>query len=304
MVHTGRVIMEKKKYTVIGGDLRNVILAKLLKEEGNQVFIHGFSKYEGFGNYAFDDDFNEVNNLTEAIDDSDVIIGPLPCSLDNETINTTFHNEKIYLNEIFKSMKKNQLFTAGLISEKILQLAEIYSVYAIDYFKRDEMAVLNAIPTAEGAIQIAMEELPFTLHGSNTMVLGFGRVGKTLAKTLYGIGAKVYVEARNYSDIAWIRNYGYQPVLLSNLDEYLPDMAVIFNTIPHIILDKDRLLKLNKNCLVIDLASKPGGVDLESAKSLGIKTIWALSLPGKVAPLTAAEIIRDTIYNIIDELGV
>ena len=45
------------------------------------------------------------------------------------------------------------------------------------------------------------------------------------------------------------------------------------------------------------------GVDFEKAKEMGIKTIWALSLPGKVAPVTAAGFIRDTVYNIIDELG-
>jgi dipicolinate synthase subunit A len=45
-------------------------------------------------------------------------------------------------------------------------------------------------------------------------------------------------------------------------------------------------------------------VDFEKARDLGVKAIWALSLPGKVAPLTAAEFIRDTVYNIMDELGV
>ena len=66
------------------------------------------------------------------------------------------------------------------------------------------MTVLNAIPTAEGAIQIAMEEMPVTIHGSKAFVLGFGRVGETLAKMLNGIGAKTYVAARKHSDFAWI----------------------------------------------------------------------------------------------------
>jgi dipicolinate synthase subunit A len=166
------------------------------------------------------------------------------------------------------------------------------------------MAILNAIPTAEGAIQIAMEELPITLHNSNVLILGYGRIGKILAKMLHGIGANVYVEARKYADIAWIKSYCYKPVMLNEISQIIGDMNLVVNTIPSLILNCELLNKLNKDCLVIDLASKPGGVDFDKAKEFGIKAIWALSLPGKVAPVTAAEFIKNTVYNIIEELGV
>ena len=48
--------------------------------------------------------------------------------------------------------------------------------------------------------------------------------------------------------------------------------------------------------------SNPGGVDRRAARSLGIKLIWALSLPGKVAPMTSAEFIKETLYHILKEL--
>lgn len=287
--------MDKKKFTIIGGDLRSVKLANFIAADGNEVNIYGFS---GAG---FEVGKKESGNLALAIDESDVVIGPLPCSNDNETLNAPFHPEKIHINDVFKAMSKNQLFIAGRISGKISQLAQIYNVYSVDILEREEMAVLNAIPTAEGAIQIAMEELPITLHNSNVIILGFGRIGKILAKMLDGIGADVYVEARKYSDIAWIRSYGYKPVFLNELKNYINQMDVVFNTIPHIILDGELLSKLSKDCLIIDLASKPGGVDFDKAREMGIKVIWALSLPGKVAPVTAAKFIRDTVYNIIDE---
>ncbi|MGE5614885.1 MAG: dipicolinate synthase subunit DpsA [Bacillota bacterium] len=290
--------MSLKRYTVIGGDLRNVKLAEAISEDGNQVNLYGFK------NASFDLPISENENIEAAIDDSEIVIGPLPCSNDNETLNAPFHNEKILVNEIFKIMKKNQLFIAGRISEKISQLAKAYNVYSIDILEREEMAVLNAIPTAEGAIQIAMEELPITLSGSKTLVLGYGRVGKTLSKMLAGIGAEVYVEARKYPDIAWIKTYGYKPVYINELKNYIADMDVIFNTIPSRILDYEMLQMVGKDCLIIDLASKPGGVDFEKAKTLGLKVIWALSLPGKVAPVTAANYIKQTVYNIIEELGV
>lgn len=287
-----------KKFTIIGGDLRSIKLAEFLIEDGNQVNIYGFR------DAGFDIGIKESDDLDLAIDESDVVIGPIPCSNDNETLNAPLSKEKIYINEILKKMSKNQLLIAGRISEKISHLSNIYNVYCIDILDREEMAVLNAIPTAEGAIQIAMEEMPITLHECNAMIMGYGRVGKILAKTLYGVGANVYVEARKFSDFAWIRSNRYKPVHINEIASYLPEMDVIFNTIPHVVLDGQLLDKVNRNCLIIDLASKPGGVDFEKAKTIGLKVIWALSLPGKVAPITAAMFIKDTIYNIINELGV
>jgi dipicolinate synthase subunit A len=149
-----------------------------------------------------------------------------------------------------------------------------------------------------------MEEMPITLHDSNALILGYGRIGKTLSQKLSGLGANVYVEARKCHDIAKIRSCSYKPVPLQKLAEYLPYMNVIINTIPSIILDEKMLRLIDKECLIIDLASKPGRVDLTMARELGNKAIWALSLPGKVAPVTAAKYLKETVYNIIDELGV
>lgn len=285
-------MISNKKFTIIGGDLRSVKLADILAKEGNFVNIFGFNLTE------FELEKEESQDLETAIDESDVIIGPIPCSNDDENINAPFHSKKINIKETFKVMKKNQLFVAGRISEKVSQLAQVCNVYTVDLLQREEMAVLNAIPTAEGAIQIAMEEMATTLHNSNVLVLGFGRIGKILSKMLNGLGAKVFCEARKYPDIAWIKSYGYNPVPLNEMVLYLSDMDVIFNTIPNMVLDYNLLSKINKDCLIIDLASKPGGIDFESAQRLGLKTIWALSLPGKVAPITAAYIIKETVYNI------
>lgn len=290
--------MNRMKYTVIGGDLRNVKLAEAIASDGNQASLFGFE------NAGFESTLEEIEDLDAAIDDSQIVIGPLPCTNDNEILNTPFHKERIYINEVFRKMKKNQLFIAGRISDRVSQMAKAYNVYTIDILEREEMAILNSIPTAEGAIQIAMEELPVTLNGSKILILGYGRLGKVLAKMLTGIGAEVWVEARKYSDLAWLKAYGINSIYINDLDDYLSKMDVIYNTIPSRILDSGRLDKLSRECLVIDLASKPGGVDFDRAKVLGIKVIWALSLPGKVAPVTAANYMKQTIYNIIEELGV
>ena len=67
------------------------------------------------------------------------------------------------------------------------------------------------------------------------------------------------------------------------------------------ILNEKNLKYVDKEALLIDLASNPGGIDQSIAKELNLKFIWALSLPGRIAPVTSAEFIKNTIYNILDE---
>ena len=104
------------------------------------------------------------------------------------------------------------------------------------------------------------------------------------------------MEARKYADLAMIEGHGYEPLPLDNLKDHIHEFDIIFNTIPSLIFKKD--------ALIIDLASKPGGIDFDAAKAYGLKVIWALSLPGKIAPVSSGAIIKDTIMNIIKELGV
>lgn len=163
--------------------------------------------------------------------------------------------------------------------------------------------ITNAVPTAEGAIEIAMTETPFTLHGSKCLVTGYGRIGKILSKMLCGIGARVSVEARKFADLAHIEGNSCKAVPLCELVHHVGEFDVIFNTVPYLIFDADMLRRLKKDALLIDLASRPGGVDFEAAKQMGIRVIWALSLPGKVAPVSAGAIIKDTIVNVMQEMG-
>ena len=227
------------------------------------------------------------------------MITSIPLSKDGKYVNSAYSDKKILIEHIFKNAKNKKIIT-GNITKEIQELINNTekSNEVIDILKLEELTVLNAIPTAEGAIQIAMEESKITIHNSKCLILGFGRIGKILAKMLRGIGANVYCEARKQQDISWINAYGYNQILLTDLDKYLNEFDFIFNTIPYIILDKDKLSKIKKECVLIDLASKPGGIDFEEAQKLNLKTNWALALPGKVAPKTAAFYISEIIKNI------
>lgn len=290
---------EKQTFLICGGDLRQVKLANSLAEAGYDTAIYGLGDSSNFlpSVEIFD-------TLAQALVNRSVVVLPLPCSSDNKTLNAPLAAEPIDIAHLFKQIDKNQIVVAGKISSNIATLAQLYHITIYDYFQREELTVLNAIPTAEGALQIAMEELPYTIHGLSCLVLGFGRIGKLLAKSLVGLGADVTIEARSFADLAWIKAYGYQGLPLHALKKELPRFELIVNTVPFELLDEKMLCEVKDTALIIDLASKPGGVDFDCAAQLGKKVIWALSLPGTVAPVTAGIIIKDTILNLLEELGV
>lgn len=274
-------------FLIVGGDLRLLYLAKLLKKEGNNVKIFGFDKIPS----------KELQDLKIEIVDSindtkevDIILSSIPLSLDGENIYAPYSNNKIPL-----KILKGKDFIAGKVTNDIIneinEGEKNNETKIYDILSDESNIILNTLPTAEGAIAKAIQDTTINITNANVLVLGFGNVGKILCKKLKDIGANVYAEARKNTDLAWIEVYGYNPVPLDKLKENVCKMDIVFNTIPHMILDKSVLILMSNETLVIDLASKPGGVDFESAKKLGIKAYLYSGIPGKIAPETSANYI-------------
>lgn len=287
-----------KKIAIIGGDLRIIQLTEMLAKDNFEIYTYAIEKAKSIEKI---ENVKQSHSMKDAIESSEIIIGPMPLSSNGLTVNTPFSDKIVTLEELASGIT-GKIFMAGNIKKDFYSLVEVSNTKIIDLLEREELAILNAISTAEGAIQIAMEQTTRTLHGSKILILGFGRIGKVLANRLRAMGANVFCEARKDTDLAWIKAYGYEPLKLENLDNELEKFNIVMNTIPSMILQEERLKKLDKDCLIIDLASNPGGVDRDCAKKLGINTIWALALPGKVAPLTSAEFIKDTVYHIWKEI--
>ena len=161
----------------------------------------------------------------------------------------------------------------------ILPWLESRGLAAADYLRREELCLANAVPSAEGAIQIAMEETARTLHGTAALVIGYGRIGMALAPRLRGLGMDVTVCARRCETRALAEMQGFAAVPMEQLPAAAKAAPVIFNTVPALVLDETVLKGLPQETLVIDLASRPGGTDFEAAKRLRTRVVWALSLP-------------------------
>lgn len=279
----------KKTVFILGGDLRQETLKELLEEENFDVTALGLSE----GEIRFD-----------KIKKADILIFPIPASVDGETLNAPLSKTKTALSDIIEKIDKNCLVLGAKMPSSAEKMLKDKGIRYIDYFKREELTIKNAIPTAEGTLEIALSEMPITLFGSRVLVIGFGRVGKVIAEKFGLLGAKVTVSARKCEDFAWIEERGQKAVHTEKLDEVLSEFDLIINTVPAQILDGNALKNVKNETLILDVASKPGGVDFEAAKKLGKKVIWALSLPGKTAPITSGKIIKETIMNILSETEV
>lgn len=286
-------MIDENSFGIIGGDSRQAALAESIASDGFTVLAAGFDRTDLAAPV-------KKAGLEEIVESCANIILPLPVTADGIHVKMDCGDDKIVLDDAFAAQMRGKEVFGGMMG-KLYQTSDIWgTINTHDYYAREEFAVRNAVPTAEGAIEIAMREFPGTLNGSRCLVAGFGRVGKMLAWMLHGIGARVSVSARRPSDLAWIESYGYETV---RSDQICEDASyeVIFNTVPAVLFNRRVLSRMKGKPLLVDLASRPGGVDDAAAEKIGIRVIHALSLPGKAAPRAAGEIMKNTIYNILEE---
>ena len=287
----------KQKFLILGGDLRSIRLAQMLAEDENKVFSYAQEKSDEILDST---EIEKCTTLKGAISKAQIIVAPIPFSSNNESINTPFSDEKIIIEDLLK-VNKNKIFIGGSINEEIRTKLNDKYLDVIDVMKREELAILNTIATAEGTIEVAIKNTDTILQGSRVLILGFGRVAKIVASKFRSLSAIVTCAARKISDLAWIKAYGYHSLDINDMLYDLKDFDIIINTVPQTIIKEKELKHMNSNVLLVDLASAPGGIDSKMATNMGLKFVWALALPGKIAPTSSAKFIKETIYNVIEE---
>ena len=262
-------------FCIIGGDLRSFFLAKILSKEKYEVKLYGFDKLENF---------KECEKYEEMIRNSNSIVLPIPFSKDNQYINMPFSNKDIAIREMFYYLENKTIFVGNIHQELKEELHRKHN-QVIDFMEKVEFAILNAIPTAEATIEIILKNTKKILQNSNCFIMGFGRIGKVLAYKLKGLSAKVTCMITNEVERAWAVAYGYETISIENLQKNctkLKQYDIIINTIPKVIF-KEELKQFKKETLVIDLASKPYGIDRKIAEQEKLNFIEALGLPRKIS---------------------
>ena len=284
----------KNSFYIAGGDLRSVYLAKALLKEGYEVKVFALEEAN------IPENAGRIRSIEE-LERAENLILPLPCSNGEGFLKTPFSKERIRLSEILEHLSEGTVLMGGLVPEEIVSAAEKRGIFVFDYYYREEFAVRNAALTAEAAAAIVMEMLTESISTVPVLILGHGRIGRLLSAILKALDAKVTVAARRYSELAWIRSEGMTPLEFRHIDEEIGKFRVIFNTVPAMVLTRERLMLADKSAVIIDLASEPCGTDFSAAEELGISAKKALGLPGKFAPKTAGEILKETVLNILSE---
>ncbi|MBR3893745.1 MAG: dipicolinate synthase [Clostridia bacterium] len=293
---------EKTTLAVLGGDQRQIVMARVLAEYGYPTKVWGLGRCrQEIGDAKY------CESWENAILDADAVILPLPASADGVRIHCPLHDHDVFLRvtTLLDAIAGRRLF-GGRIVESIRRIAEQKSVEWVDYYESEILQLKNALPTAEGAIAIAMQELPVTIAGVSAAVIGYGRIASLLAQKLHALGAQVTVYARRTEQLtqASLHHHKVQKLTLPDGESALSclsdDCRVVFNTVPHRLITREVLKKIPHRCVLIDLASAPGGIDHAAAQELNIRSVWGTALPGKCTPESAGRYIAETLAQMLE----
>ena len=277
---TGGYTLKKLTFTVIGGDQRSFFTAKRLGEQGFPTEILALKNKKSF-------------SPSEKIS-TDVVLLPLPITRDGEHLYAPESKEPIPLKEVFESISERTVIFGG-------NIGEFADARTVDYGKRAEFAIMNAVPTAEGALLLALQNGKRTVFGMRVAVIGYGKVAFATAKLFRAVGAEVTVFARRAQARTEAHMMGYLARPLSALSECVGEYELLINTVPARIFDREILSRVSPYGCVMDLASAPYGLDFDEAKDLGVCAELAAGLPGKFFPETAGYAVADTVLELLRE---
>ncbi|WP_085524756.1 dipicolinic acid synthetase subunit A [Tuberibacillus sp. Marseille-P3662] len=282
---------------ILGGDARQLEVIKKLNELDAHLLLVGFDQLDHHFNGAAKIDMEDIE-----VSALDAIILPVSGVGDDGKVETTFSDKEVVLEADWLTQTPDhcQIFT-GITTTYLKQCSEEADRGVVPLFKRDDVAIYNSVPTVEGTLLMVIQNTDITIHAANVVILGLGRTGMSLARTLHALGANVKVGTKFKADIARITEMGLKPFYIKDLSTHVGDVDICLNTIPAKVLTGQVISHMPVNTLIVDIASKPGGTDFRYAEKRGIKTLHPLGLPGMVAPKTAGKIIANVVSEILEE---
>lgn len=279
-------------FLLIGGDNRQLYIADHLEKNGKNVSVYALPEINR----------KCIKNLKKELGTYDAVVFPLPVSKDGIHPFTVVPVKET-LDDIVSLLHENMLVFAGKSGSGFESKVLSKGVELFDYFRREDVTVMNTVPTVQGILKVIFENIDYTVHSCSCAVFGYGRVAKVASDILSSLGADVTVCVRKGEDIALAEVNGLRGCYISEFYKTADEFDIIINTVPSMVIDRKTLENVRKDVLIIDVASAPFGTDFAAAYEFGINAFQCSSLPGKVAPKTAGRIIADGIINILKEEG-
>ncbi len=279
--------MKKEKILIAGGDLRQIYCAQRLSRDFEVC-------YTGFDDSAF----KGISGVFPASEKCRFAVLPVPPPDESGKLFSPLYSGELTVSAVENLLTEDAVLFTGTAEKKTAAFFPSHEISA--YMDREELAIKNAVPTAEAAVMLALERLPVTLNSLPVLIVGLGRIGMLLAQILKGFGSRITAAVRNEKGAAKAAAMGIESISTEDING---DYCLVFNTVPRLVLSGYMLEKFPKDTLFIDLASKPGGMDFKAADKLGIRYIHALGLPGKNAPVSAGYAEAETVIGMINERG-
>lgn len=263
---------------ILGGDARSRYCAQFLQENGYSVQTCGVPE-------------RSDSCLPETFS---CVILPFPSF---EGYHLRGHSSLAIEDVLRRTQEKTHIFGAQFGAWQEVFAARSANVHEL--YGSQPLTTANAVPTAEGAICLAIRHSPITLHGARCLVVGFGCCGKALAQRLQALHAEVTVSVRRSADAALAESMGMRTDTTAVWKYALSKYDFIFNTVPATVFTKAQLDALNDECVIIELASAPGGIPEEERRFLNYH--FAPGLPGKFSPKTAGILYAQSILSILEK---
>ena len=124
----------RKNISVIGGDLRQLTLYKELADEFACAALYGFEK------------LTECSDDITALKNADVIVLPMPVTTDGVNVNAVYTDKPLSLDFIAENISPSAIVFGGQIKPAFAKALSDKGIMYFDYFKREELAIKNAVP--------------------------------------------------------------------------------------------------------------------------------------------------------------
>lgn len=274
--------MKKKlEAWVIGGDGRYAWAAWQLRQDGMPVKCWGVPGVE-----------NQADSLESALDGADIVLLPMkPFEAECLWVN----GEEIQAAMLPYLLARDAILVAGGFPVEVESWLQTKGVRCVSFLELEGYLLSNAEITAEGAVYLLLHYLQRTLSGARILVIGYGRIGRFLAGKLRFLGAKVTVAARRSEQLAELEIRGYETEVTGRYAKGLGQYDAVINTVPHGIMTVEQVGSLGEECVMLELASLPGGFP-EEAKSMR-NLVMGQALPGKTAPETAGKNLAEAVWS-------
>lgn len=269
------------KLLVLGGDIRLHYTAERLKQK-YEVYTYGVSEFDRLPD-----------------EPCDAAVLGLPASRDGINISAPLCRDPVSFTVLKKLVKCGGIVIGGMISPAIRKFCAENGFFCEDHYCDEAVMLRNAVPSAEGALAVGINATPEQMLGQKVLILGFGRIASQLAVYLTAMGCEVIVAARSREKRAKARMLGCRAVGFDVLGDILPEVTLIYNTVPCAVIGEDELAVFDDEAVYVELASV-SGIDSEALKRHSVTVIKAGGLPAKTAPKTAGEIIADAVEEILD----